>query len=125
MYLMDTCTFLWFLEDNVSLSKGAREVIEESENLYLSIASLWEIAIKKSIRKLDIEKSITELEEMCYNLQISILPIKSQYLERIQQLPMLHGDPFDRLIISTALEENLMLITCDMKIKQYDIKIYW
>ncbi len=125
MYLMDTCTFLWFLEDNVSLSKGAREVIEESENLYLSIASLWEIAIKKSIRKLDIEKSITELEEMCYNLQISILPIKSQYLKRIQQLPMLHGDPFDRLIISTALEENLMLITCDMKIKQYDIKIYW
>lgn len=84
-----------------ALSKGTKKLIEESENLYLSIASLWEIAIKKSIHKLSIEKSITELEEICHKLQIVILPIKSKYLERLRQLPMIHGDPFDRLIISS------------------------
>lgn len=123
MYLMDTCAFLWFLEDNEALSKDAKKAMEESEHLYLSIASLWEIAIKKSIHKLKIEKSITELERICYDLQITILPIKPQYLERIQRLPMIHGDPFDRLMISTALEENLELITQDAKIAQYGIKV--
>lgn len=123
MYLMDTCAFLWFLEDSMALSKDAKKTMEESENLYLSVASLWEIAIKKSIHKLNIEKSIIELEKICLDLHIEILPIKSQYLERIQKLPMIHGDPFDRLIIATALEEELVLITQDAKIAQYDIKI--
>lgn len=124
MYLIDTCAFLWFLEDNDALSTEARKVMQESENLYLSVASLWEIAIKKSIGKLEISKSITELEEICHHLQIEILPIKSRYLERIQKLPMIHGDPFDRLIISTALEEKLALVTQDAKIEQYGIKLY-
>lgn len=123
MYLMDTCAFLWFLEDNEALSKDTKKAMEESKNLYLSIASLWEIAIKKSIHKLNIEKSITELEKICIDLQIEILPIKSQYLERIQALPMIHSDPFDRLIISTALEEDLTLITQDAKVVQYDVKM--
>lgn len=125
MYLMDTCAFLWFLEDNASLSIRARNIIRESENLYLSIASLWEIAIKKSIHKLSITKSIVELEEICNSFKITILPIKVKHLEKIQQLPMIHNDPFDRLIISAALEEDLLLITHDVKISQYDVKLFW
>lgn len=125
MYLMDTCAFLWFLEDSGNLSAKAKDVIQKSEGLYLSVASLWEIAIKKSIHKLAIAKSMIGIEEICHSLRIDILPISAQYLERIQQLPMIHGDPFDRLIIAAALEENLSLITNDSKIMQYDIKLCW
>ncbi len=61
MYLLDTCAFLWFLDDNPKLSTKAKNTIEKSNDIYLSIASLWEIAIKKSIHKLDIEESILDL----------------------------------------------------------------
>ena len=125
MYLLDTCALLWFLEDNPKLSKKARDIIGKSNNLCLSIASLWEIAIKKTIHKLDMEESITDLEAICMMYGINILPIKTQYLERIQRLPMIHGDPFDRLIISTALEEKLVLITHDANIIKYEVELLW
>lgn len=125
MYLMDTCAYLWFLEDSEVLSAKSMDVMKKSEDLYLSIASLWEIAIKKSIGKLDIKKSMVELEEICHDLKIVVLPMKTKYLDKIQRLPMIHGDPFDRLIIATALEEDLSVITHDAKIMQYDVKTCW
>ncbi len=125
MYLTDTCALLWFLDDDGHLSKKAKDVIGKNEDVYLSVASLWEIAIKKSIRKLDIEESVTDIERICDDYGITILPIKTRYLERIQTLPMYHSDPFDRLIIATALEEGMTLITHDTKIRQYDIKLVW
>ena len=125
MYLLDTCAVLWFLDDSPSLSKKARDVIGKSNDLYLSVVSLWEIAIKKTIHKLDMEESISELETICNQYGIIILPIKVSYLERIGQLPMIHGDPFDRLIMATALEEQLTLITHDINIRKYEIELCW
>lgn len=125
MYLIDTCALLWFLDDNSSLSARAKDIIGKSNDLYLSIASLWEIAIKKTIGKLDIEESVTDIENICIDYGIVVLPIKTQYLERIQKLPLIHADPFDRLIMSTALEENFLLITHDSRISKYDIDLYW
>ena len=83
------------------------------------------IAIKKTIKKLDIEESITDLENICNKYDIMILPVKTRYLERIQQLPMIHGDPFDRLIMATALEENFRLITHDSNIRNFLIDLFW
>ena len=119
MILLDTCVLLWFLHDDPILSDKIMVQIEESENAYLSIASLWEIAIKKAIKKLDIPESVKELEKICNDKDIVILPIKTDYLERLQQLPMIHNDPFDRLIMATAIEENLTLLTDDRNIKKY------
>lgn len=119
MILLDTCVLLWFLHDDPVLSDKIMVRIEESENAYLSIASLWEIAIKKAIKKLDIPESVKELEKICNDKDIVILPIKTDYLERLQQLPMIHSDPFDRLIMATAIEENLTLLTDDRNIKKY------
>ncbi len=65
MYLLDTCALLWFLDDAEQLSREARDVIGKSNELYFSIASLWEIAIKKSINKLDLEESVTDIENIC------------------------------------------------------------
>ena len=124
-YLMDTCAWLWFLSDDEKLSSKARKIIESSDDLYFSIASLWEIAIKKTIKKLDMEESITDIERLCDEYGISILPIKTKYLERLQLLPMIHSDPFDRLIMATAIEENMSLITHDSKIRQYDLLLIW
>ena len=125
MYLMDTCALLWFLDNDGQLSKKAKDIIGKSEELYLSIASLWEIAIKKSINKLDIEESVTDIEKICDEYRITILPIKTRYLERMQILPMIHADPFDRLIIAAALEEGMRLITHDSKIQKYDVELVW
>lgn len=125
MYLLDTCTFLWFLDDNSKLSTKAKDIIEKSNDIYLSIASLWEIAIKKSIHKLDIEESIIDLGNICIQYNITILPIKIPYLERMQQLPYIHQDPFDRIIMATALEEKLLLITHDSNIRKYNLDIVW
>ena len=116
MYLMDTYALRWFLDDNGQLSEKAKDIIGKSNDLYFSIASLWEIAIKKTIRKLDIEESVTDIERICDDYGISILPIKTKYLERVQMLPMIHADTFDRLIMATALEEGMELITHDSKI---------
>ncbi len=125
MYLVDTCALLWFLDDNPSLSLKARDVIGKSNTLYVSIVSLWEIAIKKTIGKLELEETVTEIADICDGYGIIILPVKIQYLERVQRLPMIHGDPFDRLIMSTALEEGLLLITHDSNIRKYDINLFW
>ena len=125
MYLLGTCTLLWFLDDNGQLSQKARDIIGKSEDLYFSIASLWEIAIKKTIHKLDIEESVTDIERICDDYGITILPIKTKYLEYLQVLPMYHSDPFDRLIIATAIEEKMQLITHDSKIQKYELELVW
>ena len=108
-----------FRSDDPMLPERVAKRIEESEKAYLSIASLWEVAIKKTIKKLDIPETVKELEKKCEEKQIFILPIKTDYLERIQNLPMIHADPFDRLIMATAIEENLTLLTDDGKIRLY------
>ena len=126
MYLIDTCAFLWSLGDNPSLSKKARQIIEDGKNLYLSQTTLWEIAVKKTIKKLNLVETTQELVEICEDSNITILPIENSYFETIQKLPYIHSDPFDRLIIATALENSLTILTDDKEIKKYkEIKTLW
>ena len=125
MMLLDTCAFIWFLEDNPELSREAKAAIENGEMVYLSIASLWEIAIKKSLGKLEIKQTMTELARICQDTDIVILPIKPSYLDRLESLPQVHGDPFDRLIIATAMEEEISVVTHDTKIAKYNIPVVW
>lgn len=125
MMLLDTCAFIWFLEDNPELSHEAKAAIEDGEMVYLSIVSLWEIAIKKNLGKLEIMQTMTELAQICQDADITILPIKTSYLDKLESLPEIHGDPFDRLIISTAMEEGVSIVTHDAKIAKYDIPVVW
>ena len=126
MYLLDTCAFLWALGDDPSLSVKAREVIDAGEGLFLSQTTLWEIAVKKTIKKLDLEESTQELVDICRESGITVLPIENRYFDTIQKLPYIHGDPFDRLIMATAVENDLILLTDDDKIKLYpEVKCLW
>ncbi|MBE7003552.1 MAG: type II toxin-antitoxin system VapC family toxin [Ruminococcaceae bacterium] len=100
MYLLDTHTFLWFLNDDPKLPHDTKELIETAaEPISVSIGTFWEMAIKDSIGKLELPAPITQLMEDCREMGFTILPIQPSHLERLKQLPKLHGDPFDRLYI--------------------------
>ena len=92
MYLLDTCTFLWALDDSADLSVKARSIIQEGIDIFLSQASLWEIAIKKSIGKLDLKEMTNELEQYCADAGIGILPIENRSFDTIQKLPVGRAD---------------------------------
>ncbi|UTC67659.1 MULTISPECIES: type II toxin-antitoxin system VapC family toxin [unclassified Treponema] len=125
MYLLDTHTLLWFLNDSPKLSKRALEIITTEGKIFFSIVSLWEIAIKKTIGKLDLDSSISEIEALCYEKDISLIQIKAKHLDKIIELPNIHSDPFDRLIIAQSIIENLILITKDINIPHYPVKTVW
>ncbi len=126
MYLLDTNALLFFLYDSEKLSKKASEVIYcNDEKISVSIVSMWEIAIKSSIGKLEIKSSISKIADTCEKEQLDILSVKPVHLDEISHLPPIHGDPFDRLIISQAITENLVIITKDGIIPQYNVKVLW
>ena len=88
-YLLDTHTFLWFLLNNDSLSKTVRDIIEDSPTLYLSIVSLWEIAIKTSIHKLNLKnRTLADLLNACKEKNIQILPITPKHIEEYRHSPL-------------------------------------
>jgi PIN domain nuclease of toxin-antitoxin system len=125
--LIDTSTFLWFISDSDKLSRNARRFIADMENdLVLSVASLWEIAIKTSLGKLELLLPFSRLipEQLEQNV-ITVLPIGVSHLSGIIDLPFHHRDPFDRLIIAQSLAEQLPVITKDAAFSQYPIQLIW
>ncbi len=125
MIIIDTHTLLWFMFDDTKLSEEALSLIKTDDRVYVSIASLWEIAIKQSLGKLEIKNSVQELAGKCYEAGIDILSIEPKHLDCIKLLPNIHNDPFDRLIISQAITENMPLVTKDSIIPKYNIKTVW
>ncbi|SEG45798.1 PIN domain nuclease, a component of toxin-antitoxin system (PIN domain) [Butyrivibrio sp. Su6] len=126
MTLIDTHTLIWFMFDDTQLSDKALSTIKTEDKVYVSIASLWEIAIKQSIGKLDIEVTSVELADKCSEAGIDILSITPKQLDYISKLPSIHNDPFDRLIISQAITEGLSIVTKDEKIAKYDgVNVIW
>ena len=126
-YLLDTHTLLWFLQGDKKLSDKARGLIDNSDNRkFLSIASLWEIAIKVSLGKLALNKPFEKLfpEQLHFN-RIEILDITADNLIKLTALPFHHRDPFDRLIIAQALVEELPVIGADVIFDAYGINREW
>jgi len=125
--LLDTHTFLWWVADDPRLSKKACEVIGNGKNqLFLSAASGWEIAIKAKLGRLqmpnDPERFIPE--QMALNT-IENLPVILSHALHVYTLPDYHRDPFDRLLISQAQLEGLPILTADPQISQYSVEVVW
>lgn len=125
MYLLDTHAMLWYLRDSPELSASAHALIDNAEYVAVSIASFWEIAIKQCIGKMQFCMTIPELESLCLDRDIQVLPIQSVVLEQIKSLPKIHGDPFDRLIIAQAQIGKMTIITRDRIIPQYPVPTIW
>ena len=125
-YLLDTHTAMWALGEKAKLSFTAKSIIDDvSIPLCVSIVSAWEIAIKKSIGKLDfVGGSGFFLEKMEKN-GIEILDLKGLYINNVENIPFYHRDPFDRILISTALSEGLTIITADENIQKYNVLWIW
>ncbi len=125
-YILDTNALIFYLYNPEQLSKAAVDIVYNEDNkIYVSIVSLWEIAIKTSIGKLEIKNSIEEIAGICLKYKIELLAINPQHLDWIANLPQIHGDPFDRLIISQALAENLTIVTKDSIIPKYEVNTIW
>ena len=125
--LLDTQAFLWFITDDPKLSAFARSLIESADNeRLLSIASLWEIAIKMSLGKLDLEKPFEELFPHQLELNdIEVLAIEIAHLKKVAVMPFHHRDPFDRLIIAQSLVEQLPVVSIDTKFEDYGVEHLW
>ena len=126
-YLLDTHTLLWFLANDKKLSRSARLLIENSSHVsVVSVASLWEIAVKNGLGKLDLERPFDQMfpEELHLN-HIEILDITVDSLIKLTTLPFHHRDPFDRLIIAQGLVEELPIISADTEFDAYDVNREW
>ena len=126
-YLLDTHTLLWFLKGDKKLRDKARQLIDSPHNAkFLSIVSLWEIAVKVSLGKLVLDKSFERLfPEQLYFSRIEILDITVDSLIKLTTLPFHHRDPFDRLIIAQALVEGIPIIGADAAFDAYGISREW
>lgn len=129
MVLIDTHILLWILSDSRQITEKARKALDENDAC-ISIASLWEMAIKASLKKaekrLELEETIQQIADRCVSQGIDILPITPTDCEKIRTLPHHHEDPFDRIIIAQASTRDFPLITKDENIWKYgDIEIIW
>ena len=121
-YLLDTNILVYLLCSVHELSPSAKRVLESERYLFVSMVSLWEIAIKQSLGKLAIALSVLEIVSVCRDRRIDILPLDARSIERIKTLPDIHRDPFDRLLVAQALEGNLAIVTRDRMIPQYPVQ---
>ena len=122
-YLLDTHTVIWFLEGD-KLSDKVVNLIKNDNN-YISVVSLWEVALKMNLGKYTFNGGFQAFRELVHKNGFKVLPIKDEYMAKLFDLPFLHRDPFDRLIIATTIVENMSLITTDENIQKYDIPCVW
>jgi PIN domain nuclease of toxin-antitoxin system len=125
--LLDTHALLWIVTDDAQLSKKARKIFLDEENeIFISIASLWEIAIKVSLKRLILGQSLNEfyIRHVIGN-KIRLLDIEVEHLAELENLEFHHRDPFDRLIISQAIVEKIPILSSDKTFSNYPIKRVW
>lgn len=125
--LLDTHTFLWWITNSEKLSDKATVILEDTDNsLYLSSASVWEMAIKISIGKLELTETLDVFvpAQLAAN-QIQELPILNRYAIAVSTLPWHYQDPFDRMIIAQGLTEEMLIVSKDEFFDAYGIQRIW
>ena len=125
--LLDTHVFLWWVEGSRSLpAKAAKLIADQQNECLLSLASVWELAIKSSLGKIKLARSVRGyvVEHVAANA-FGLLDIRIAHLGLVEALPAHHGDPFDRLLIAQALEEDIPIVTADPIFKRYGVKRVW
>jgi|HubBroStandDraft_2_1064218.scaffolds.fasta_scaffold223212_2 PIN domain nuclease of toxin-antitoxin system len=124
--LLDTHTFLWAIAEERKLSRRAQQVFTGPNNLWLSVASVWEILIKTKAGKLSMPKPVGPylVKKLAQN-QIELLPITLDHVLKIESLSPHHRDPFDRLLIAQSIEEGWPIITADPWFARYPVDVIW
>lgn len=120
--MVDTHAALWWLTDDARLPQVAREAIAGAESPVVSAASVWEVAIKRPLGKLD---APPRFSQTLAGYGFELLAITAGHAERVADLPLHHGDPFDRLLVAQALEERLTLVSGDRALAAYGVPMVW
>ena len=125
--LLDTHAFLWLVEGSPHLSAAARAALADPANeLYLSVASVWELAIKTGNKKLTLSDPLDSfVGKWALTYQLALLPINTPHALAVAGLPDHHRDPFDRMLIAQALVEGMTLVSADAKFAPYPVPILW
>ncbi|PSR19347.1 PIN domain nuclease [filamentous cyanobacterium CCP3] len=125
--LLDTHTVLWYAESDSRLSTQAKTILDAKKDLFFSVASLWEIAIKLNIGKLQITSSFSQLLIRLEFLKVEILPISTEDLDIYINLPLPknHRDPFDRFLVAQSINYSLPILSSDEKFDLYLIERVW
>lgn len=125
--LLDTHTFLWWVGNDPRLGATARQLIGEVDNeCFVSLASCWELAIKQSLGKITLARPLEEFVGKHMNTNgFSLLAIDFRHVARVAKLPFHHRDPFDRLLIGQALEEQMVLLSADVAFDGYGVVRRW
>ena len=124
--LVDTHAFLWFMSGDSRLSATARRALEGQEGeWWLSAASVWELSIKSSLKRLVLPSPATEYIGEKVQVGLRVLPIEWAHAARVENLPLHHRDPFDRLLVAQALAERLSIVTSDAVFRRYDVPVVW
>ncbi|WP_214472791.1 type II toxin-antitoxin system VapC family toxin [Mesorhizobium sp. dw_380] len=119
-FLADTHIILWSISDDRRLSEHHRAVLASEAVVFASAASVWEIAIKRSIGKLS---APDDLPTLLPRMQFQPLAVNFQHANAVRDLPRYHGDPFDRMLIAQAQLENLTILTSDPHFTRYDVAL--
>jgi PIN domain nuclease of toxin-antitoxin system len=124
--LLDTHVFLWLALDSKKISSLALAAITNAPKRYVSLASVWEMQIKSDLNKLPITAALpTLIDETRAANSIITLPITQDHIYRLADLPPLHKDPFDRMLVAQAQHEDLTLVTVDENIAKYAVETAW
>jgi PIN domain nuclease of toxin-antitoxin system len=123
MYLLDTHVLLCYLDGNPLLDSTTVNIIEDKENrICVSIVSFWELAIKLSIGKINLNNTLAATIEQVRQLGLEILRLETSHILQVETLPLHHRDPFDRLIIAQAIVKKLILISRDAHFPKYTVQ---
>ena len=118
-FLLDTHIMIWWLSDPARLDPNARDALDDSTNrVFVSVASIWEVAIKSARGRLPLPDRLMETLE---SRGVTILPIEANHALAVASLPLHHGDPFDRLLVAQAILEGLTLVTRDPWVAAYPV----
>ena len=125
-YLLDTHVILWILDGKEKFSDKTFRILTDSGNVkYVSIASAWEVAIKIGKGHLQLDGGVSEFLRTADRHGVKLLPIKRKHIKTLETLPLLHRDPFDRILVASAMAEGMSLITADENVPRYDVASLW
>jgi PIN domain nuclease of toxin-antitoxin system len=125
--LLDTHALIWFAQNSAELSEAARAAVADSaEDVYCSVASIWEMAIKLSLGKLKMSFALEgPFERLLEDNGFLLIPVEYRHAARVAVLPWHHRDPFDRLLVAQAMVEGMILLSHDTQLDAYGVKRTW
>jgi PIN domain nuclease of toxin-antitoxin system len=123
--LLDTHTFIWLSEDDQNLPATLQTTIENTDRVFVSIVSFWEISIKLNIGKISLKDDFNSIETRFLETKFILLPISISDTIQLSQLPIHHKDPFDRILISQAINRTLPIASRDVAFDAYDVQRLW